>query len=181
MKNKKIIGIVVIFVLVVVAMWFGMPAKSQKVANVENHTQNENEVRVQNETVQSSINTTNSAKENREESKVAPEKIVNNEKVVVVTIDNFEEEVLKSKKLVLLEFYADWCKPCRNLAPTIDEIAIEQNNIKVCKINTDEAQDLKAQYEIKAVPTIVCIKSGEEINRAVEIREKSEILEILEP
>lgn len=181
MKNKKIIEIVVILALIIVAIWLGISAKSENIANLENHTQSENEVKVQNKIVQSSINTTNSVKEDREEPEVAQEKIVNNEKVVVVTSDNFEEEVLKTEKPVLLEFYADWCKPCQNLAPTIDEIAIEQNDIKVCKVNTDEAQDLKAQYEIKAVPTVVCIKSGKETNRAVEVHDKNEILKLLEP
>lgn len=169
MKNK-IIGTIIVM-LVVIAIWFHVPTENEIVENTENHVQNTN--------IQTSQNVINTAKENTTEPK-AQEKIMNNEKVLQVSSSNFEDEVLKSEKPVLLEFYADWCKPCQNLATIIDEIALEQNDIKVCKINTDEAQDLKAQFEIKAVPTIVCIKSGKETNRAVEVRSKDEILSTLE-
>lgn len=169
MKNK-IIGTIIVM-LVVITIWFHVPTENEIVENTENHVQNTN--------IQTSQNVINTAKESTIEPK-AQEKIMNNEKVLQVSSSNFEDEVLKSEKPVLLEFYADWCKPCQNLATIIDEIALEQNDIKVCKINTDEAQDLKAQFEIKAVPTIVCIKSGKETNRAVEVRSKDEILSTLE-
>lgn len=168
--ESKIIGTIIVM-LVVIAIWFHVPTENEMVENTENHVQNTN--------IQISQNVINRAKQNTIEPK-AQEKIVNNEKVLQMSSNNFEEEVLKSEKPVLLEFYADWCKPCQDLATIIDEIALEQNDIKVCKINTDEAQDLKAQYEIKAVPTIVCIKSGKEANRAVEVRSKDEILNTLE-
>ncbi len=166
--ESKIIGTIIVM-LVVVAIWFHV--SNEMVENTENHAQNTD--------IQISQNRINTAKENTIESKVQ-DKIVNNEKVLQVSSSNFEEEVLKSENPVLLEFYADWCKPCQNLATIIDEIALERNDIKVCKINTDEAQDLKAQYEIKAIPTIVCIKSGKEVNRVVEVRSKDEILNTLE-
>lgn len=167
--KKKIIEIV-IFVLVVMMIWFYEPTQPEDTENIENHVQNTN--------IQTNQNIINSEKESTTEPK-AQEKIVNNEKVLQVNHSNFEEEVLKSQKPVLLEFYADWCKPCQNLAKIIDEIALEQKDIKVCKINIDEAKDLKMQYEITRVPTIVCIKSEKEVNRVVEVRNKDEILSTL--
>ena len=88
---------------------------------------------------------------------------------------NFEEEVLKNEKLVLVDFYADWCGPCKMLSPIIDQIAEENTNIKVVKVNVDESQDLAMKYQVMSIPTLVIIKEGKEINRSVGLVDKSQI------
>ncbi len=99
--------------------------------------------------------------------------------VLEVTSNNFEEEVLKSEKPVLVDFYAIWCGPCKMLAPIVEQIATENDAIKVCRINIDENQDLAVQYGIMSIPTLVVIKNGEEVSRTVGVIGKEEILEIL--
>lgn len=101
--------------------------------------------------------------------------------VLKITSKNFEEEVLKSDKMVLIDFYADWCGPCRMMSPIIDEIAEEKaNSIKVGKVNVDENQDLAMKYGVMSIPTIVIIKNGEVEKTFVGVRDKSEIMEALE-
>ena len=79
---------------------------------------------------------------------------------ITLTKDIFEEEVLKSDKKVLLDFWASWCGPCRMVAPILDEIAEEREDIKVCKINVDEEQDLAAQYQVVSIPSLFVIENG---------------------
>ena len=101
--------------------------------------------------------------------------------VLKITSKNFEEEVLKSDKMVLIDFYADWCGPCRMMSPIIDEIAEEKaNSIKVGNVNVDENQDLAMKYGVMSIPTIVSIKNGEVEKTFVGVRDKSEIMEALE-
>lgn len=99
--------------------------------------------------------------------------------VLKVTSENFEEEVLKSDKTVLIDFYADWCGPCKMLSPIIDDVAKENENIKVVKIDVDTAQDLAIEYQVMSIPTVVVIKDGQELNRSVGVVSKSEILEMV--
>ena len=96
-------------------------------------------------------------------------------KVENVNSQNFEEEVLKNEKLVLVDFYADWCGPCKMLSPIIDQIAEENTNIKVVKVNVDESQDLAMKYQVMSIPTLVIIQEGKEINRSVGLVDKSQI------
>ncbi len=97
--------------------------------------------------------------------------------VLKITSENYEEEVLKSHKTVLIDFYADWCGPCRMMSPIIDEIAEEMSEkIKVGKINVDENQDLAMEYGVMSIPTIVIIKNGQVEKTFVGVRDKSEIL-----
>ena len=84
--------------------------------------------------------------------------------VLTITKDNFESEVLKSEKPVLLDFFATWCGPCRVLSPIIDAIAEEHDEIKVGKINIDEEPELATTFEVMSVPTVFVIKNGE-VNR----------------
>lgn len=95
--------------------------------------------------------------------------------ILRVTSQNFEEEVLKSDKTVLVDFYADWCGPCKMLSPIVDEVAKEMNEIKVVKVNVDEAQDLAMNYQVMSIPTLVVIKDGKEAKRSVGLIDKSEI------
>ena len=81
--------------------------------------------------------------------------------VLKITKENYETEVLKSDKLVLIDFYADWCGPCKMMSPIIDEIAEEVGDkIKVGKINVDENQELAMEYEVMSIPTIIILQNG---------------------
>lgn len=100
--------------------------------------------------------------------------------VLKLTSENFEEEVLKSDKPVLIDFYADWCGPCKMMSPIIDEIESELlDKAKVGKINVDDNQNLAAQYGVMSIPTIIIIKNGEVQKTFVGVRDKSEILDAL--
>ena len=99
--------------------------------------------------------------------------------VTKITSENFEIEVLKSEKTVLVDFYADWCGPCKMLSPVVDEVAQENEDIKVVKINVDEAQNVAMKYNIMSIPTLVVIKNSREVARSVGVVDKSEIVEML--
>ena len=99
--------------------------------------------------------------------------------MVKITNYNFEEEVLKSDKTVLIDFYANWCAPCKMLSPVIEEVAIENDDIKVVKINVDDLQELAVKYEVISIPTLVVIKNGQEVKRSVGFISKSQILELI--
>ena len=98
---------------------------------------------------------------------------------LVITKENFEEEVLKSDKPVLLDFWASWCGPCRMLSPVVSEIAEEHPEIKVGKINTDEQQELAMQYNIMSIPTLMVFKGGELVNTSVGVVPKQAVLDLL--
>ncbi len=99
--------------------------------------------------------------------------------ILKITSDNFEEEVLNSNKTTIIDFYADWCGPCKMMSPIIDEIAEENNNIKVGKLNVDEAGDLAAKYNVMSIPTIIIFKNGIENKRFVGVTSKENILNVL--
>lgn len=91
---------------------------------------------------------------------------------------NFQKEVLESEVPVLVDFYADWCGPCKMMAPTLDEIAEEQSDIlKVCKINVDDAPDVARAYRVMSIPNMVLFKGGKPVNRFVGVTDKSDIVE----
>ena len=98
---------------------------------------------------------------------------------ITITKSNFEEEVVRSDKPVMLDFWATWCGPCRMLAPTIEEIAKERNDIKVGKVNVDDEGARASAFGIVSIPTVVVIKNGEEVARAVGYRQKDELLDML--
>ncbi len=99
--------------------------------------------------------------------------------VLHITKENFEAEVLRSDKPVLVDFYAVWCGPCKMLAPILDEIAAEREDIKVCKINVDEEPELAAQYQVVSIPSLFVIKDGQITNQSLGARPKPQILEML--
>lgn len=99
--------------------------------------------------------------------------------VIKINNENFANEVLNSDKTVLLDFYADWCAPCRMLGPVVAEIAEERSDIKVGKINVDEQSELAAQFQVMSIPMLAVIKDGKLVNRAVGYRSKDEIKKML--
>ncbi len=113
---------------------------------------------------------TNKINENKEEESM---------NVIKVNDNNFEEEVLKSNIPVLVDFYADWCGPCKMLSPTVDEVAAENDDIKVVKVNVDESQEVAIKYQVMSIPTLVVIKNGNEVNRSVGLIDKEEILSMI--
>lgn len=99
--------------------------------------------------------------------------------MITITKDNFENEIVKADKPVLVDFWASWCGPCRMLSPIIDEIAEEHPEIKVCKINIDDEAELAIRHGVMSVPTLMLFKNGEIAQTAVGVRPKDEILDLL--
>lgn len=100
--------------------------------------------------------------------------------VITITKDNFDSEVLNSDKPVLLDFWASWCGPCKMVAPVIDEIADENTDIKVGKINVDEQMELAQKYNIKTIPTLMVMKDGKIHNSSIGVQSKQNILSLLD-
>ena len=99
--------------------------------------------------------------------------------VLKINKDNFNE-VIESEKTVLLDFYADWCGPCSMVSPIIDEIAEENPQYLVGKVNVDEQEELAQEYGVFSIPTLVVLKNGEVINQVSGARPKAQIRKLLE-
>lgn len=95
--------------------------------------------------------------------------------VIKISKENFASEVLNSNKPVLLDFYADWCGPCRMVGPIVSEITNERNDVKVGKINVDEQPELAAQFQVMSIPMLAVIKNGKLENQVVGYRSKEQI------
>lgn len=117
---------------------------------------------------------------NSEVNNVSTEETVDNDiQVIDVTEETFEEEVLKSEKTVLIDFYADWCGPCRILSPIVEEFAKENPDIKVVKIDVDANESLSYEYGANYIPLLVVIENGKEVNRNTGVIPKEEILDLV--
>ena len=99
--------------------------------------------------------------------------------VITVTKENFQEQVLNASNTVLLDFWATWCGPCRMVAPIVEEIAAENPGITLGKINVDEEMELAMQFGITSIPTLVVMKDGQMVNKAIGYASKKEILKLL--
>ena len=99
---------------------------------------------------------------------------------ITVTKNNFEETVLKNEKTVLLDFLATWCGPCRMIAPIVEEIANERDDITVGKVNVDEERELAKKFGIMSIPTLVILKGGEVVNTGIGYMPKEQILALLD-
>lgn len=148
MKNK-IFTIILIIVFVVLLLLINNLVSEQN--NIAVNTQNA---------------TSNTVKNNEEESIM---------EVMSVSNENFEEEVLKSDKKVLIDFYADWCGPCKMLSPIVEQVASENDNIKVVKIDIDANQELAVKYGVSSIPTLVVVENGETQKISVGLISKSEV------
>ena len=99
--------------------------------------------------------------------------------VLHINKENFENEVLRSDKTVLVDFWASWCGPCKMLSPIVDEVADDRPDIKVCKINVDEQPELASRYGIMSIPTLMVVKDGEIVSQSTGARPKAQILSML--
>ena len=99
--------------------------------------------------------------------------------VLHVGASNFNSIVKESGKTVLVDFWASWCGPCRMIAPVLDEIAAERPDIKVCKVNVDEEQELAISYGVSSIPTLLVFKNGQVVNKSIGAVPKAKILEML--
>ena len=100
--------------------------------------------------------------------------------VLHITKENFEVEVLKSEKPVLLDFFATWCGPCRMVGPIIEEIAEENDSFKVAKLDVDELPEIAKEYRVVSIPTLMVFKGGKVVNQALGAMPKEKILALLD-
>lgn len=93
--------------------------------------------------------------------------------------NDFESEVLKSDKKVLVDFYADWCGPCKMMGPVLEAVAKENDNIDVVKINVDEEQELAMRYRVMSIPALMVFEKGEVVKKSVGLISKAEVLDLI--
>lgn len=96
-----------------------------------------------------------------------------------ITKENFDTEVMQAEGTVLIDFWAAWCGPCRMIAPAVEKIAEEHPEVKVCKINIDDEQELAIRHGVMSIPTLMVVKNGEIVNTAIGLRPKEEIEALL--
>ena len=97
-----------------------------------------------------------------------------------ITKDNFQTEVLEAQGTVLVDFWASWCGPCKMIGPIIDQIADERSDVKVCKINVDDEQELAVQFKVMSIPTLMVFKDGKVVNQSLGAKPKAAILAMLD-
>lgn len=101
--------------------------------------------------------------------------------VVTLTSENFESEVLNYRGVVLVDFWATWCGPCKSFAPVVEEIAGENHpDLKVGKIDVDQEQDLAAKFKVMSIPTLVIFKAGKAVTTSVGVKSKKEVMDLIE-
>lgn len=95
---------------------------------------------------------------------------------IKITSANYETEVTNSDKKVLMDFWADWCGPCKMMSPVVDEIAAELSDVKVCKINVDEEEELARRFNIMSIPTLIIMKNGEIADTSIGLTDKLSLI-----
>lgn len=99
--------------------------------------------------------------------------------VITITGNNFEQEVIGAEKPVLVDFWAEWCMPCRMLSPVVDELAEERGDVRVGKINVDEQPELASRFGVMSIPTLIVFKNGEAVRRSVGVIPRAKIEELI--
>lgn len=99
--------------------------------------------------------------------------------IINLTKDSYHNEVMETEKVVVIDFWATWCGPCKMMAPVVEEVAKDYPDVKVCKVNVDEEPELSNAFKIVSIPTIVVIKNGEIIDSVVGYRPKGDIEKII--
>lgn len=99
--------------------------------------------------------------------------------VMTITKETFQKEVLDSKSPVLIDFWADWCGPCKMLSPIVDELSEDMQDVKFCKINVDEQPELATQFAVMSIPTLFLFKDGKQAGKMVGVRPKAEIKQMI--
>ncbi|WP_270304651.1 thioredoxin [Baileyella intestinalis] len=99
--------------------------------------------------------------------------------ITMLTNENFDSEVMKADKTVLVDFYADWCGPCKMQSPIVDEIDGERDDVKVCKINIDQQPELAMRFGVMSIPTIMVVKNGETTFKEPGLMQKRDLLKLL--
>lgn len=99
--------------------------------------------------------------------------------IINITKDSYHNEVMETEKVVVIDFWATWCGPCKMMAPVVEEVAKDYPDVKVCKVNVDEEPELSNAFKIVSIPTIVVIKNGEIIDSVVGYRPKEDIEKII--
>ena len=99
--------------------------------------------------------------------------------ILHVNKNDFGSVVKDSAKTVLVDFWASWCGPCRMIAPVLEEVAAERPDVKVCKVNVDEEQELAISYGVSSIPTLLVFKNGQVVNKSIGAVPKAKILEML--
>lgn len=99
--------------------------------------------------------------------------------VITITKENFEQEVLQAEQTALVDFWASWCMPCKMLSPVVDEVAEENADVKVGKINIDEQPELAQQFRVMSIPTLAVFRGGKLVNQTVGVQPKSAIEDLI--
>lgn len=168
MKDKiKIIVLLLIFIILLFLS-----------NNILNKQENQNANKIE--------NIINADEETNIDNDIAQDNKINNleeenmsENVLEITSENFEKEVLESEKTVLVDFYAEWCGPCKRLSPIVEEVAKEEEEVKFVKMNIDNCEDIAIEYQVMSIPTLVVMKNGKEANRSVGLIDKEQVKELI--
>lgn len=171
--KEKIILIVGVIAFAIILVFASEAMKNPEINNQINNSNTNDEETSNSNKVNDSENF------NSNESNVNVEISDDENRIIYANESTFEAEVLNSDKVVLVDFYADWCYPCRMLAPTLEKIAKENDDVKIVKVNVDENEKLAIEYGATSIPLLVAIENGQEKDRLVGAVPESEILRVL--